>query len=99
MTIRIPPAPPRITGNADRSYQHEVNRLRAAAWHARRVYPGALGEVVSRELRASADLGLTLGIESVMSLLARQVLATRAVDDSQEAAAPPDGPDRLREAG
>lgn len=83
MTIHIPPSPPGIRGNAERLPVHEVMRLRAAAQHAKRIYPGALGELVSRELAASAELGLTLGMDSVITRLARDVLATSAEDCSR----------------
>jgi hypothetical protein len=76
VTIIIPPAPPKIKGNAGRLEYREISRLRAAAHYARKIYPGALGELVSRELNATADLGCSIGIESLISRLASEVLTT-----------------------
>ncbi|PVZ03914.1 hypothetical protein [Actinomycetospora cinnamomea] len=72
------PAPPRVRGDAAGMPFHEASRLRAAAHHARRVYPGALGELVARELRAYADFGCRLGDDALAARLATQVLTTRA---------------------
>jgi len=77
MTIRLFPAPPRIRGNAATLPFHESARVRAAALHARRIYPGPLGELVSRELTAYADFGYRLSNDGLMSRLATAVLATR----------------------
>ena len=58
MTIRLFSASsPKIQGNAmGLEYQEQV-RYRWAALHGRRMYPGALGELVYRELTAYADFG------------------------------------------
>ena len=77
MTIRMIPAPPPVRGDAVALQFHESARLRAAALHARRVYPGPLGELVSRELTAYADFGYRLSNDGLMSRLATAVLATR----------------------
>jgi hypothetical protein len=76
MTIAIPKPTPIIAGSATRISVHELRRLRAAAKHATRVYPGALGELVSRELNASADLERTIGVGSLIARVASEVLAT-----------------------
>jgi hypothetical protein len=49
MTIQLFPAEPKIRGDAPELPLHERSRCRAAAGHARRVYPGPLGELVLRE--------------------------------------------------
>lgn len=46
-----PPAPPvRLAEQTMRMDHHEKARLRAAAFRATRVYPGPIGELLSREL-------------------------------------------------
>jgi hypothetical protein len=78
MTIRLFPAPPPIRGDAVALHFHESARLRAAALHARRTFPGPLGELVSRELTAYADFGYRLSNDGLIPRLATAVLATRA---------------------
>ncbi|GAA4875527.1 hypothetical protein [Actinomycetospora straminea] len=78
MTIKLFPAPPRIHGDAEALPPHERSRFRAAAWHARRIYPGPLGELVSRELSAYAEFGYRLSNDGLIPRLATAVLATRA---------------------
>jgi hypothetical protein len=77
MTIKLFPAPPAIRGDAVALEFHEASRLRAAALHARRIYPGPLGELVSRELIAYADFGYRLSNDGLIPRLATAVLATR----------------------
>jgi hypothetical protein len=50
-------------------------RLTAAALRARRLYPGALDELVDRELRSCADFGVEPGEDGLITRLAAQVLA------------------------
>ncbi|WP_433783456.1 hypothetical protein ACQPX6_25635 [Actinomycetospora sp. CA-101289] len=68
------PSPPDVRGSAAGMPFHEAMRFRAAAHHARRVYPGALGELVARELRAHADFGRELAGDGLAARLATQVL-------------------------
>lgn len=68
------PAPPDVRGTAAGMPFHEAMRLRAAAHHARRVYPGALGELVARELREQADFGRELAGDGLAARLASEVL-------------------------
>ncbi len=37
--------------------RHEINWIRAAAQHTRRVYPDAIGELIARELDAHVEFG------------------------------------------
>ena len=76
MTIKLFPAAPAIRGDAVTLEFHEGARLRAAALHARRIYPGPLGELVSRELIAYADFGYRLSNDGLIPRLATAVLAT-----------------------
>ena len=77
MTIKLYPAPSAIRGDAVTLQFHESSRLRAAALHARRSYPGPLGELVYRELTASADFGYRFCADGLIPRLATAVLATR----------------------
>jgi hypothetical protein len=71
---RLPASVP-LRGNATALAQHERSRIRAAALHARRLYPGALGELVHRELTAYADFGYRFAGDALIPRLAAEVLA------------------------
>jgi hypothetical protein len=71
-------APPRIRGNVDALELHEKSRYRTAAVHARRVYPGPVGELVGRELNAYAEFGYRFSADSLIPRLATAVLAAPA---------------------
>ena len=64
-----------LRGNATALAHHERSRMRAAAMHARRLYPGALGELVHRELTAYADFGYRFAGDALIPRLAAEVLA------------------------
>lgn len=53
---------------------HELGRIRAAAHQARRVHPGAVGELVARELSAHADFGRRFATDGLMSRLVTEIL-------------------------
>jgi hypothetical protein len=53
---------------------HNIGRLRAAASHARRVFPGPVGAVLARELEAHAELGYQVGPDALLSRLATEIL-------------------------
>ena len=55
---------------------HERSRLRAAALHARRVFPGGVGELVQRELTSFADFGWRFSADALVPRLATEILAT-----------------------
>lgn len=57
---------------------HEKSRYRAAAYHARRIYPGPLGELVHREFSAYAEFGYRMAIDGLIPRLAAEILATPA---------------------
>jgi hypothetical protein len=59
---------------------HEKARLRAAARHARAVYPGEVGELVSRELTAYAEFGIRFSVDALIPRLATRVLAMSAAE-------------------
>ncbi|MFP5019756.1 hypothetical protein [Pseudonocardia phyllosphaerae] len=55
---------------------HEKMRIRAAAFRATRVYPGPVGELVSRELLSWEDFGYRLGGNRLVMELVDQVMKT-----------------------
>jgi hypothetical protein len=71
---RIPASVP-LRGNATALLQHERSRIRAAALHGRRLYPGPLGELVHRELTAYADFGYQFSTDALIPRLAAEILA------------------------
>lgn len=70
MTIKLFPAPPPISGDAPSLEYPERARCLAAAHHARRTYPGPLGELVARELTSYADFGHRFGDGLIPRLVA-----------------------------
>ena len=76
MTIRQFPAPAPVSGNAEQLPAHERSRVRAAAHHARRVYPGPLGELAHRELSAYAEFGYRFSVDTLIPRLVAEILAT-----------------------
>src|SRR5688500_4132963 len=55
---------------------HEKMRLRAAAFRATRLYPGPVGELLSRELLTWEEFGYRLGGEQLVMRLVDHVLKT-----------------------
>lgn len=55
---------------------HEAGRFRAAAYRATQLYPGPVGDLLARELRAQADFGYRVGASSVVARAATAILAT-----------------------
>lgn len=53
---------------------HEKMRIRAAAFHATRVYPGPVGELIQRELTDWVDFGYRLGGRRKVSELVEHVM-------------------------
>lgn len=75
-SIRLfPPETPPIPGDPDgRLSPQESSRLRAAAHHAKRAYPGPIGELLARELTAYADFGYRFAAGGLFVRLADDVL-------------------------
>lgn len=69
--------------------QHEKSRIRAAARHARRVYPGDVGELLYRELSAYAEFGIRFSVDALIPRLATQILAASSADDPEIDRRPP----------
>ncbi len=78
MAINLLSAGGKICGDAAELQRHEASRYRAAAGHARRVYPGPLGELVFRELSAYAEFGYRFDDDGLIPRLAAAVLAVRS---------------------
>lgn len=80
--IRLfPPETPPIPGDPDgRLSPQESSRLRAAAHHAKRAYPGPVGELLARELTAYADFGYRFAADGLLVRLAVDVLGTTPAD-------------------
>ena len=55
----------------------EQARLRAAAWRAKTVYPGPVGECVSRWLRDWAECGFRFGGASFTEAVINDVMSRR----------------------
>jgi hypothetical protein len=53
---------------------HEKMRVRAAAFRATRLYPGPVGELLSRELLTWEEFGYRLGGEQLVMRLVDHVL-------------------------
>jgi hypothetical protein len=77
MTIRLFPATPKISGDADPLPHSEMSRYRAAAIRARWILPGPLGELAQRELGAYAEFGYRFSNDGLIPRLAAAVLATQ----------------------
>ena len=75
------PASAPLRGDATTLPLHERSRMRAAALHARRLYPGGLGELVYRELVAYADFGYRFAADALIPRLAAEILASVVSDD------------------
>ena len=78
-----PATPSQGTGSAPPLPLHDASRLRAAAHHARRIYPEPLGELVARELTAYAEFGHRFG-DGLIQRVAAIVLATPVDGTGQE---------------
>jgi len=55
---------------------HEKMRLRAAAFRVTRLYPGPVGELLSRELLTGEEFGYRLGGSQLIMRLVDDVLKT-----------------------
>lgn len=65
---------------------HEKMRLRAAAFRATRLYPGPVGELVSRELLTWEEFGYRLGGSALVMRLVDQVLQSPMESRTADAA-------------
>lgn len=57
---------------------HVKARFRVAAHHARRVYPGPVGELLAREILSWEQMGYRLGGEALMTQVVDEVLSQPA---------------------
>lgn len=83
-------APPRpATVDERRGWEmatHEKARLRAAALRAKRIYPGAVGELISRELLLWEELGQRLGSHGLIMRAVHDILTAPTEPDTITAA-------------
>ena len=61
-------------GTAGRIPLPDLQRVRAAALRATRVYPGPVGQMVARELRAYAEFGHRFGTDGLIDRIASELL-------------------------
>lgn len=61
---------------------HEKARLRAAAFRAIRLYPGPVGELVSRELLSWEEFGYRLGGDRLVMRLVDHILSASTRTDA-----------------
>ena len=69
--VAVPAVP---TAAAERMDHHVRMKLRAAAFRATRVYPGAVGEMLSRELLSFEEFGLRLSRDGLMMRVVEQIM-------------------------
>ncbi len=62
-----------MSGHATMDH-HERMRLRAAAFRATRVYPGPVGELLSRELLSWEEFGYRLGSRGLVMGIVDEVM-------------------------
>ena len=62
-----------MSGHATKDH-HERMRLRAAAFRATRVYPGPVGELLSRELLSWEEFGYRLGSRGLVMGIVDEVM-------------------------
>ncbi|WP_250556384.1 hypothetical protein [Pseudonocardia lacus] len=72
------PTGPKLRGDAREFTAHERSRVRAAAFHARRVHPGPVGALLQRELSAYAEFGYRFDTDRLVPRLVDEILAAPA---------------------
>lgn len=60
--------------NPNRMDQHERAKMRAAAFQATRVYPGAVGEMLKREIIAWEEFGFRFTTDALMNRLIAELM-------------------------
>lgn len=64
-----------LPGNTPaRMAAHEANRIRAAAFRAKNLYPGPVGELINRELLTWEEFGFRVGDHSLVRRLVDDVM-------------------------
>jgi len=69
------PAPPPLDRDASADHDGRI-RLRTAAARARRVYPGPIGQLISREISNWEEYGYRLGGRGLIGAIVDQVMRT-----------------------
>lgn len=75
--------------DVDRLERHEIGRARAAAHHVTRVYPGAVGQLLARELTAYAEFGWRFPRDGLTESAVREILRQDANPAGLRAPRPP----------
>lgn len=57
---------------------HERSKIRTAAFHAKRLYPGAVGELLAKELIDWEEFGYRLAHNGLINRLVTELLATES---------------------
>lgn len=65
----------KMTEPPERMDHHIRMKLRAAAFRAQRVYPGAVGQLISRELLAYEEFGIRLANDGIVMRAAADIMA------------------------
>lgn len=71
--VAVPTVPSAVPERMD---HHVRMKVRAAAFRASRVYPGAVGEMISRELLTWEEFGYKLGSFGIVMRVVDQVMKT-----------------------
>lgn len=74
-----------MPATVDRLERHEIGRVRAAAHHAARLHPGAVGLLLARELTAYAEFGRRFPRDGITEAAVREILRTAVPDRSEPA--------------
>jgi hypothetical protein len=85
MAVEPSPYPP-ASSPVERMDHHERARARTAAFHATRIYPGPVGEVLSRELLTWEEMGWRLDRTKTIARLIEHLLK---VERGEETAVTP----------
>ncbi len=70
-----------MTDEPERMDHHVRMRLRMAAFRATRLYPGAVGELVSKELLSFEQFGIRLANDGLMMRVADEIAAAEVPAD------------------
>lgn len=65
-----------VVGDFHQMDYHEKLKIRSAAFRATRIYPGAVGQILSKELLAWEDFGYRLGSQRLINRLVHELMTT-----------------------
>lgn len=76
--MSLSPSDPSVV--PERMDHHDRMKVRAAAFRAQRLYPGAVGELLSRELLSWEESGWRFGSKSIVMRAVGQIMAAELPD-------------------